>query len=77
LPVLIKKMQSQGITFAVARVRDEVREQMQLSGIETTVGAENFYERVTDGVRAWQRRDDISPTVDGGGSTAAVRASVT
>jgi len=77
LLVLIKKMQSQGITFAVARVRDEVREQMQLSGIETTVGAENFYERVTDGVRAWQRRDDISPTVDGGGSTAAVRASVT
>jgi SulP family sulfate permease len=61
LLVLIKKMQSQGITFAVARVRDEVREWMQLSGIETTVGAENFYERVTDGVQAWQRRNDVRP----------------
>jgi SulP family sulfate permease len=48
-------LRSQGISFAFARVRDEVREQMQLVGIEAAVGPENFYERVTDGVRAWQR----------------------
>jgi hypothetical protein len=29
---------------------------MRLSGIEAIVGQENFLERVTDGVRAWQQR---------------------
>jgi hypothetical protein len=29
---------------------------MWLSGIEVAVGSANFYERVTDGVRDWQRR---------------------
>jgi anti-anti-sigma factor len=52
----IKELQSQGITFAFARVRDEVRERMRLGGIETIVGPTNFYERVTDGVRAWQKQ---------------------
>jgi hypothetical protein len=28
---------------------------MRLGGVEAAVGAENFYERVTDGVRAWQQ----------------------
>ena len=51
----IKELQSQGITFAFARVRDEVRERMRLGGIEAVVGPTNFYERVTDGVRAWQQ----------------------
>src|SRR5215475_13894714 len=50
----IKELQSQSITFAFARVRDEVRERMRLGGIEAVVGPANFYERVTDGVRAWQ-----------------------
>jgi len=54
--ILIQDLQSQGITFAFARVRDEVREQMRLAGIETIVGPANFHERVTDGVRAWQKR---------------------
>jgi SulP family sulfate permease len=49
-------LQGQGITFAFARVRDEVRERMWLTGIEAAVGSANFYERVTDGVRDWQRR---------------------
>jgi sulfate permease, SulP family len=53
----IKKLQSQGITFAFARVRDQVRERMRNSGREATVGSTNFYERVTDGVRAWQKQD--------------------
>jgi high affinity sulfate transporter 1 len=56
LLTLIKELQGQGITLAFARVRDDVRERMRLSGIEAVVGAANFHERVTDGVRAWQRR---------------------
>ena len=56
LLISIQEFQSQGITFAFARVRDSVREQMRLSGIEAIVGPENFLERVTDGVRAWQQR---------------------
>ena len=57
LLILIQELQSQGITFAFARVRDEVREQMRLAGIETIVSPANFHERVTDGVRAWQKRE--------------------
>jgi MFS superfamily sulfate permease-like transporter len=53
----IKELHSQGITFAFARVRDEVRERMRLGGIEAAVGPDNFHERVTDGVRAWQQQE--------------------
>ena len=53
----IKELQSQGITIAFARVRDEVRERMRLGGLEAVVGSANFYERVTDGVRAWQQQE--------------------
>jgi len=59
----IKELQSKGITVAFARVRDQVRDRMRLAGVEAAVDAENFYERVTDGVRAWQRkgsRDGVS-----------------
>jgi anti-anti-sigma factor len=52
----IKELQSRGITFAFARVRDEVRERMRVGGIEAVVGPTNFHERVTDGVRAWQEQ---------------------
>ena len=53
----IKELQGQGITFAFARVRDEVREQMRLAGIEAAVGPAKFFDRVTDGVRAWESLD--------------------
>ena len=53
---LIKETQSRGISVAFARVRDPVRERMRLGGIEAVVGPTNFYERVTDCVRAWQRQ---------------------
>jgi hypothetical protein len=53
---LARELQGQGITFAIARVRDHVRQSMRLGGIEAVVGSTNFYERVTDGVRAWQQR---------------------
>jgi high affinity sulfate transporter 1 len=56
LLISIENLQKQGITFAFARVRDSVREPMRLAGIEAIVGPENFLERVTDGVRAWQQR---------------------
>jgi SulP family sulfate permease len=55
----IEELQSQGITFAFARVRDSVRERMRRGGIEAAVGSANFYERITDGVRAWQRRERL------------------
>ena len=55
----IKELQSQGITFAFARVRDEVRERLRLGSIEAAVGSVNFYERVTDGVRAWQQQERL------------------
>jgi sulfate permease, SulP family len=62
---LIKELQSQGITFAFARVRDEVRERMRLGGVEAVVGSTNFHERVTDGLRAWQRQEKLD-AVSGG-----------
>ena len=54
---LIQELQSQGITFAFARMRDHVRERMRLGGLEAVVGSANFHERVTDGVRAWQQQE--------------------
>jgi len=48
----IKELQSRGITLAFARVRDPVRDDMRLAGIEAIVGPRNFYDRITDGVRA-------------------------
>jgi anti-anti-sigma regulatory factor len=54
---LIKELRSQGVTFAVARVRDHVRERLRLGGVEALVGSTNFHERVTDGVRAWQEQE--------------------
>jgi high affinity sulfate transporter 1 len=51
---LIKELKNQGIALAFARVRDVVRDDMRLAGIEAIVGPRNFYERITDGVRARQ-----------------------
>ena len=59
---LIKELQSRGITVAFARVRDAVRDDMRLAGIEAVVGPDNFYERTTDGVRACQRQGTSSDT---------------
>jgi anti-anti-sigma factor len=56
---LIKELQSQGITVSFARMRDQVRDTMRLAGIEAAVGATNFHERVTDGVRAWRTQEDL------------------
>jgi MFS superfamily sulfate permease-like transporter len=61
----IKQWQGQGITFVFARVRDEVRERMRLGGIEAAVDPANFYERVTDGVRAWQQQESLDAVLSG------------
>jgi MFS superfamily sulfate permease-like transporter len=58
LLILIRELQGLGITLAFAGVRDQVRERMRLAGVEETVGSTNFYERVTDGVHAWQQHED-------------------
>jgi sulfate permease, SulP family len=61
----LERLRSQGITYAFARVRDSVREQMRLSGVEAVVGSTNFYDRITDGVRAWQKQANASTHYDG------------
>jgi len=53
---LVKRLQGDGLTVAFVRVRDSVRDRMRVSGIEAVVGADNFYDRITDGVNAWQQR---------------------
>ena len=60
LLTLIKELQNKGVTIAFARVRDAVRENMQLGGIETVVDSASFHERITYGVHAWQRREPRS-----------------
>ena len=65
LLICIKELQSQGIAFAFARVRDQVRERMRLGGIEAVVGSAHFYERVTDGVRAWQQHESLDARATG------------
>jgi anti-anti-sigma regulatory factor len=49
---LINELKNRGFTLAFARVRDVVRDDMRLAGIEAIVGPSNFHERITDGVRA-------------------------
>jgi high affinity sulfate transporter 1 len=51
---LIKELQKAGIAVGFVRVRDSVRDDMKRCGIESIVGPDSFYERTTDGVRAWQ-----------------------
>jgi anti-anti-sigma factor len=59
---LIKELQERGITLAFVRVRDAVRNDMRLAGIETAVGPSNFYERITDAVRALQQQGQPGPS---------------
>src|SRR5712671_3762148 len=64
----IEELQNQGTTFALARVRDEIRERMRLGGIEAVVGSTNFHERVTDGVHAWQQQESLDAVSAAGGA---------
>jgi high affinity sulfate transporter 1 len=51
---IVKALKGRGFTIGFARVLDAVRDDMRLAGIEAVVGPRNFYERITDGVRALQ-----------------------
>ena len=51
---LVEELKKKGIRLGLVRVRDPVRDDLRRSGIEAAVGPANFYERITDGVRAWQ-----------------------
>jgi MFS superfamily sulfate permease-like transporter len=52
----IKELKNRRVTVAFARVRDPVRQHMQLGKIEAVVGPANFYELMIDGVTAWKRQ---------------------
>ena len=53
---LIKELQQRNIAVGFVRVRDAVRDDMRRAKIEAAVGGSNFFERTTDGVRAWQQQ---------------------
>jgi hypothetical protein len=48
------------ITVGFVRVRDAVRDDMKRSGLEAIIGPDNFYERTTDGVHAWQKHSGVA-----------------
>jgi high affinity sulfate transporter 1 len=50
---LYESLEKDGIDLAFAEVKDPVREMMRLSGAEETIGADNFYSSVSEGVRAF------------------------
>jgi high affinity sulfate transporter 1 len=52
---LVRELKNRGIGVAFVRVRDSIREDMRRAGIEAAVGPNNFYDRITDGVHAWQQ----------------------
>jgi len=54
---LHSELAAKGIVLAFARVRDPVRDKFRLAGVETTVGADHVYERITDGVKAFSTKE--------------------
>jgi high affinity sulfate transporter 1 len=48
---LVKELKARGIDVTFAHVRDGVRDDMRLAGLEAIAGPCSFYERITDGVR--------------------------
>jgi high affinity sulfate transporter 1 len=57
LLAFIGKLRKSGTTVGFARVHYNVRERMQLAGIEEAIGPANFHDRITDGVRAYQENE--------------------
>lgn len=52
---LHQELATQGITLTFARVHSRVRGMLRRSGAEAAIGAENFYDSVSDGVIAFQQ----------------------
>lgn len=48
-----KELSKQGIILSLARVKDPIREKMRRTGLEKEIGTEYFYERISDGVKAF------------------------
>jgi MFS superfamily sulfate permease-like transporter len=51
---LIKELHDDGVAVAFARVRDPIRAALARAGVVEAVGAGAYYDRLTDGVRAFQ-----------------------
>lgn len=50
---LHSELADKGIVLAFARVRDPVRDVMRRAGVEAAVGADRYFDRITDGVKAY------------------------
>ncbi|MBR0774764.1 SulP family inorganic anion transporter [Bradyrhizobium diazoefficiens] len=57
---LVRELHTRGIGVGLVRVRDTIREDLRRAGIVDEVGADNFYERTTDGVRAFVHQGAIT-----------------
>ena len=54
------ELASRNIGFGLSRVRDPVRELLRRQGVEEALGAENFYDSITEGVDAFHQRYEAS-----------------
>jgi hypothetical protein len=52
LDELLDALDERDVTFALARVRTEIRDELAASGIEARVGTERIYLEIDDAVRA-------------------------
>ncbi len=50
---LHSELAAKGIVLAFARMRDPVRDMLRRAGVEAAVGADRFFDRITDGVNAY------------------------
>ena len=54
------ELASRNIRLGLSRVRDPVRELLRRQGVEEALGAENFYDSITEGVETFQQRSKSS-----------------
>ena len=64
LLALVQNLQREGVSVAFARVRDSVHERIRAAGIEAAIGPSSFHDRITDGVRVWQKNRTTDSTVN-------------
>jgi MFS superfamily sulfate permease-like transporter len=53
LDSLAADLRSEGITLVVARFRTRMRDELELAGVVSTIGPENFYDTVEQAVAAF------------------------
>jgi len=59
LILLQRELALEGIKLSFAEVHDPVREMMRHTGVEETIGPENYHGSVDDGVRAFLKKDKV------------------